>query len=129
TVFSLDAGVAVDELRCDSKGLVIGFGLAAIAVIGKLLAGFSATGRGLRRSIIGVGMIPRGEVSLIFAQIGLTSGLLTQGLYSAVAVMVVLTGIATPSLLRALLPQHAPTELHGQCDLVMDAPMEDEAAT
>ena len=128
-IFFVAVGAAIDVWAFNSKVLVIGFGLAAIAVIGKLLAGFSATGRGLRRSIIGVGMIPRGEVSLIFAQIGLTSGLLTQGLYSAVAVMVVLTGIATPSLLRALLPQHAPTELHGQCDLVMDAPMEDEAAT
>ena len=128
-IFFVAVGAAIDVRAFNPKVLVIGFGLAAIAVIGKLLAGFSATGRGLRRSIIGVGMIPRGEVSLIFAQIGLTSGLLTQGLYSAVAVMVVLTGIATPSLLRALLPQHAPTELHGQCDLVMDAPMEDEAAT
>jgi len=128
-IFFVAVGAAIDVWAFNSKVLVIGFGLAAIAVIGKLLAGFSATGRGLRRSIIGVGMIPRGEVSLIFAQIGLTSGLLTQGLYSAVAVMVVLTGIATPSLLRALLPQHAPTELHGQCELVMDAPMEDEAAT
>jgi hypothetical protein len=52
--------------------------------------------------------------------------LLTEGLYSAVAMMVVITGFATPLLLRALLPQHAPTELHGECDLVMDAPMDDE---
>ena len=66
-------------------------------------------------------------MSLIFAQIGLTSGLLTEGLYSAVAVMVVLTAITTPLMLRALLPQSVPTEVHGRSDLVMNAPMDDEA--
>jgi Kef-type K+ transport system membrane component KefB len=125
-IFFVAVGAAIDVLTLKSQFLLIGVGLAAIAIVGKLLAGFAAPGRGLRRSIIGVGMIPRGEVSLIFAQIGLTSGLLTEGLYSAVAMMVVITGFATPLLLRALLPQHAPTELHGECDLVMDAPMDDE---
>ena len=125
-IFFVAVGAAIDVRTLKSQFLLIGVGLAAIAIVGKFLAGFAAPGRGLRRSIIGVGMIPRGEVSLIFAQIGLTSGLLTEGLYSAVAVMVVITGFATPLLLRALLPQHAPTELHGECDLVMDAPMDDE---
>ena len=132
-IFFVVVGAAIDArtlnpLNADSrKFLFIGIGLAAIAIAGKMLAGLAAPGRGLRRSIIGVGMIPRGEVSLIFAQIGLTSGLLSQGLYSAVAVMVVLTAIATPLLLRALLPQSEPTELHGQSDLVMNAPMDDES--
>ena len=132
-IFFVVVGAAIDvrtlnPLNAGSrKFLIIGIGLAAIAIVGKMLAGFAAPGRGLRRSVIGAGMIPRGEVSLIFAQIGLTSGLLTEGLYSAVAVMVVLTALATPLLLRALLPQSVPTEVHGQSDLVMDAPMDDEA--
>src|SRR5262249_62417272 len=100
-------------------------GLAAIAIVGKFLAGFAATGRGLRRAVIGAGMIPRGEVSLIFAQIGLTSQLLTQGLYSAVALMVIVTSFVTPLLLRALLPRSAPSEVAPEHDLVVDAPMED----
>ena len=49
-------------------------------------------------------MIPRGEVSLVFAQIGLAGGLLTAGLYGAVMVMVIITAFATPLALRALLP-------------------------
>ena len=125
-IFFVVVGAAVDVRTFTSKFLVIGVGLAAIAAAGKLLAGFAAPGRGLRRSIIGVGMIPRGEVSLIFAQIGLTSGLLIEGLYSAIAVMVVLTALATPSLLRALLPQHVPSEVRAPGDLMMDAPMDDE---
>ncbi|HEY8130283.1 MAG TPA: cation:proton antiporter [Thermoanaerobaculia bacterium] len=132
-IFFVVVGAAIDvrtlnPLHAGSrKFLIIGAGLAAIAIVGKMLAGFAVAGRGLRRSVIGAGMIPRGEVSLIFAQIGLTSGLLTEGLYSAVAVMVVLTAITTPLLLRALLPQSVPTEVHGRSDLVMNAPMDDEA--
>src|SRR5438105_3238339 len=74
-IFFVAVGAAIDVRTLRSQFLLIGVGLAAIAIVGKLLAGFAATGRGLRRSIVGVGMIPRGEVSLIFAQIGLTSGL------------------------------------------------------
>ncbi len=131
-IFFVAVGAAIDARTLNPldgqsrRFLAIGIGLAAVAVAGKLLAGFLATGHGLRRSIIGVGMIPRGEVSLIFAQIGLASGLLTKGLYSSVAVMVVITALTAPLLLRALLQQRAPTELHGECDLVMDAPMDDE---
>jgi Kef-type K+ transport system membrane component KefB len=126
-IFFVAVGAAIDIHAFNGQFLLIGVGLAAIAIVGKMVAGFTATGRGLRRSVIGAGMIPRGEVSLIFAQIGLTSGFLSAGLYSAVAVMVMITAFTTPLLLRALLPQHAPTEVHGQCDLVMDAPMDDES--
>ena len=62
----------------------------------------------LRRTVIGVGMIPRGEVGLIFAQIGLSTKLLSGGLYSAVALMVMLTTFITPPLLRRLLVQGTP---------------------
>lgn len=131
-IFFIAVGAAIDVRTLNPfdaasrRFLLIGIGLAAVAVLGKLLAGMTATGAHLRRSIIGVGMIPRGEVSLIFAQIGLTTGLLTAGLFSSVAVMVVITALLTPLLLRLLLPQHAPSEVRGECDFVMDAPMEDE---
>ena len=50
-------------------------------------------------------MMPRGEVGLIFARIGLAAGLLSAGLYSSVALMVILTTLVTPPLLRLLLIQ------------------------
>jgi Kef-type K+ transport system membrane component KefB len=53
--------------------------------------------------VIGVGMVPRGEVGLIFAQLGLSTGLLTAGLYSSVAMMVIITTLIAPPALRALL--------------------------
>jgi Kef-type K+ transport system membrane component KefB len=137
-IFFVAVGAAIDvrtlnpfhaESHAESrKFLAIDVLLAVVAIAGKIGAGYAAPGRGLRRSVIGGGMIPRGEVSLIFAQIGLASGLLSSGLFSSVTVMVVLTAFVTPLLLRALLAQRAPEELHGRCDFVMDAPLEDEPA-
>ena len=85
--------------------------------------------RGLRRVVIGTGMIPRGEVSLIFAQIGLTSGLLTAGLFNSVTVMVIITALVTPLLLRAQLTQGTPEARRGEYELVVDAPMDESIRT
>ena len=102
-IFFVAVGAAIDLRTMTVRYVLIGLGLAAIAIVGKLLAGSVTPGRGLRRAIIGTGMIPRGEVSLIFAQIGLTSGLLTAGLFNSVTVMVIVTAFLTPILLRAQL--------------------------
>jgi Kef-type K+ transport system membrane component KefB len=71
-------------------------------VAGKVVAGPAASRR-LRRTVSGVGMIPRGEVGLIFVRIGLAAGLLSAGVYSSVALMVIITTFITPPLLRRLL--------------------------
>jgi Kef-type K+ transport system membrane component KefB len=76
-------------------GLLI---LAAIA--GKVASGLAVTARGLNRWSVGVGMIPRGEVGLIFAQIGLTAGIVEPGLYAAVVAMVIVTTFLAPPLLK-----------------------------
>jgi Kef-type K+ transport system membrane component KefB len=122
-IFFVAVGAAIDVRALN---LTLGVGLAAIAIVGKMLAGMLAPGRGLRRWVIGAAMIPRGEVSLIFAQIGLAGGLLSTSLYGAITVMVVITAFATPLLLRALLEKRAPEVVDAAADLVMDAPMEDE---
>lgn len=102
-IFFVSVGAAVDLGAVDRRTLFIGLGLTAIGIVGKVLAGFAALRRGLNRTIIGVGMIPRGEVGLIFAQIGLSTRLLDAGLYTAVAMMVLLTTLVTPPFLRMLL--------------------------
>jgi Kef-type K+ transport system membrane component KefB len=73
-------------------------------------------------------MIPRGEVGLIFATIGLSTKLLDPGLYSAVALMVMLTTFITPPILRRLLVQRTPDEKPDDYtgDYVMEAPMDRE---
>ncbi|HEX9163882.1 MAG TPA: cation:proton antiporter [Thermoanaerobaculia bacterium] len=129
-IFFIVVGAAIDlkSLNPFDSGtrqfLMVGLALTAIGIIGKVAAGFVVMQRSLRRIVIGVGMIPRGEVGLIFAQIGLSTKLLSGGLYSAVALMVIITTFVTPPVLRRVLDARAPDELHGEADLVMDAPMD-----
>jgi Kef-type K+ transport system membrane component KefB len=131
-IFFVAVGAAIDVKTLNPldpaarRFLVVGVLLAVVAVAGKIAAGFLVPGRGLRRSVIGVGMIPRGEVSLIFAQIGLASGLLSAGLYGSIAIMVVITAFITPLLLRRMLPPTGLAEEYDGAKAVVEVPMEDE---
>ncbi|MBA3289774.1 MAG: cation:proton antiporter, partial [Acidimicrobiia bacterium] len=74
--------------------------LLGIAVVGKLVSAYGAVGIHSDRLLIGIGMIPRGEVGLIFASIGLAEGVLDDELYGALLVVVLLSTVVTPPLLR-----------------------------
>jgi Kef-type K+ transport system membrane component KefB len=76
-------------------------GLTVLAIVGKLLSGLGAA-RGTRL-LVGIGMIPRGEVGLIFATVGMELGLLSKELYAALLAMIVLTTFLTPLLLQLAL--------------------------
>ncbi len=80
--------------------LVVAIVLFIVAVVGKMGSGWAVFKRGIKKSAVGVGMIPRGEVGLIFAQLGLTSGIFDSSLFSAVTVMVMLTTFICPPLLK-----------------------------
>ncbi len=82
--------------------LLIALTLFIVAVVGKLVSGFAVFQKGIKKSVVGVGMIPRGEVGLIFAQVGLTYGIFTSELFSAVTVMVMLTTFIAPPLLKIM---------------------------
>ncbi|HVR41187.1 MAG TPA: cation:proton antiporter [Thermoanaerobaculia bacterium] len=119
-IFFVVVGAAVDLKAITREDLFLGLALTVVGILGKVAAGFVVWGKGLKRLVVGVGMIPRGEVGLIFAQIGLTTKLLNAGLYSAVALMVMTTTFVTPPLLRRLLVARAPDVREE--DLVTDAP-------
>lgn len=128
-IFFVAVGAAVDVRALNPFDaqtrpyFVVGLILTAVGVIGKVAAGFAALRPGVKRLVIGVGMIPRGEVGLIFAQIGLTSKLLDAGLYSAVAMMVMLTTLMTPPMLRGLVEKRSPAvRAADEHNLVVDAP-------
>lgn len=131
-IFFVSVGAAVDLRALDPrepaslKLLLLGLLLTAVGIAGKVLAGWAVLERHVRRIVVGVGMIPRGEVGLIFATIGLTSGVISTGLYSAVALMVMLTTLVTPPMLRRLLPRRSANEPGAVSDLVSEAPFEDE---
>lgn len=80
--------------------LIVGFALFTIAALGKVVAGFPVWWRRFNRMAVGIGMIPRGEVGLIFANLGLAAGVLSSELFSAIILMVIGTTFIAPPLLR-----------------------------
>jgi Kef-type K+ transport system membrane component KefB len=108
-VFFVLMGVKVD-LRTFADSSILGFALAltAVALLGKQVCAFGVLERGLDRISVGVGMIPRGEVGLIFASIGASLTLhgtpvISSSTYSTAVIMVILTTMVTPPLLKATL--------------------------
>jgi Kef-type K+ transport system membrane component KefB len=79
--------------------------LTAAAIVGKQLCAFGVIGKGRDRLSIGIGMIPRGDVGLIFANMGLTlmvggEAVVTRSVFSAIVVMVIATTVMTPPALK-----------------------------
>ena len=74
--------------------------LTLLAVVGKVAAGWAAPWAKFRRVVVGVGMIPRGEVGLIFADIGRRSGILGAEVFNAVLLMILVTTFLAPVLLK-----------------------------
>jgi Kef-type K+ transport system membrane component KefB len=82
--------------------LLVAGALILLAVIGKVAAGWAAPWTKFRRLVVGVGMVPRGEVGLIFADIGRRSGVLGDEVFGAVLLMVMVTTFIAPPALKAL---------------------------
>ena len=108
-IFFVSVGASVDLRLLDptspaARGtLLVAAALIVIAIVGKLVAGWAAPWVPLRRLVVGVGMVPRGEVGLIFADIGRRSGVLTEDVFGAVLLMVMATTFVAPPGLKALL--------------------------
>jgi Kef-type K+ transport system membrane component KefB len=83
----------------DPSTLLLAASLTVVAILGKLVAGWAA-GAGRDHISVGIGMVPRGEVGLIFASIGKGLGVVDEKVFSAIVVMVMLTTLATPLALR-----------------------------
>lgn len=82
----------------------VGAALIVVAVLGKMASGYVVGwgAEGLNHAAIGVGMVPRGEVGLIFADIGLRNGILSQETFSAILIMVIVTTFIAPPLLKVI---------------------------
>ena len=108
-VFFVLMGVRVD-LKTFADSSILGFALVltAVAIVGKQACALAVLERGLDRISVGIGMIPRGEVGLIFASIGAAlmlggNPVVSRSTYSAVVIMVILTTLVTPPLLKVSL--------------------------
>jgi Kef-type K+ transport system membrane component KefB len=86
------------------EGLVVALFLLAVAIVGKLATGWSYWSKEpTRRLVVGLGMLPRGEVGLIFLGLGTQARLLTPALEAAILLMVIGTTFLAPILLRVVL--------------------------
>lgn len=117
--FFVVMGMMVDvHVLADPKILMFGLVYTASAVVAKmvgcglptLLCGFNA--RGALR--VGVGMVPRGEVALIIAGIGLASGFLTKEVFGVAVLMTLLTTMVAPPLLVAVFARKGSGLRHGK---------------
>ncbi len=96
-----DLGVLNPAIPANRTGLIIAAFLILVAILGKVATGLAVFGQpGINRLAIGVGMIPRGEVGLVFAAVGTASGTLSQSLDVAIILMVIVTTFLAPPLLR-----------------------------
>jgi Kef-type K+ transport system membrane component KefB/glycine cleavage system regulatory protein len=95
----IGAEARVNALAQPGALLIVGV-LGVIAVGGKVVAGLAVPRRSANRLVIGVGMIPRGEVGLVFATLGLSSGVLKAREHAALLLVVLATTIVAPPWLR-----------------------------
>lgn len=102
-VFFVLMGIQVKlETFADPSVILMAAVLTVMAIIGKVVSGFVLPSRFDRLSV-GIGMMPRGEVGLIFASIGKGLGVVDDAVFSAVVIMVMLTTLLTPPLLKITL--------------------------
>ena len=100
-IFFMQIGLDTDVTKFfDGHVLALAAVLTVIAVVGKALSALGAVGVKADKFVIGVGMVPRGEVGLIFATIGVSVGVFDDELYAVVLLVVLLTTVIAPPLLR-----------------------------
>ncbi|MFZ9174075.1 MAG: cation:proton antiporter [Vulcanococcus sp.] len=87
------------------EGLIVAAFLLAVAMAGKVAAGWCyLSSDPTNRLVVGLGMMPRGEVGLIFLGLGSQAGILTPALEAAILLMVIGTTFLAPILLRLVIP-------------------------
>ncbi len=100
SIFFVLMGIQVKlEMFFDMHILLMATALLIVAIVGKLASGIGFRTKG-NRWIVGVGMVPRGEVGLIFASIGKGFGVINDALFAAIVLMVIVTTLLAPFVLR-----------------------------
>lgn len=104
-IFFILTGMQVDlTVFANPNILVAALLLTSVAIVGKLICGWCFTsGTKINRAIIGFGMVPRGEVGLIFATVGKSIGVVDDRLYAITVIVVILTTLIPPPVLNFLI--------------------------
>ncbi len=112
-VFFVMIGVSLNfhEIDWSSPFIwVFSLSMLAVAIVGKLVGSLLIKESGLMRLIIGLAMVPRGEVGLIFAELGRVAGIFSTEVYAAMVIVIALTTLLPPFLMK-LLYQRFPDKL------------------
>ena len=122
-IFFLQIGIETD-IASMAKPKVLGIAgiLVLVAIVTKVAAGWGAGRNGGDRLLIGLGMMPRGEVGLIFATIGMGVGVFDDDLHAALVLVVLATTVISPAALRWRINSKGPADV----DLDLDAEAEPE---
>lgn len=105
-LFFVLMGIQVQiEMFFDLQVVIMAVGLLVAAIVGKLISGYGGK-REDDRLLIGIGMVPRGEVGLIFASIGRSLEVMSDQLFAAVILMVIVTTLISPPWLKARYASH-----------------------
>jgi Kef-type K+ transport system membrane component KefB len=110
--FLVGIGLNLDgSVFSDPRNLLFAVIVILAAVIGKFAGcGLAAQGAGRREAIrVGVGMIPRGEVGMVVAQIGASLGVVSKNVYGTIVLMSLVTTLIAPALLRRAYRESAPS--------------------
>jgi Kef-type K+ transport system membrane component KefB len=117
-----DISVLNPAVPSNREGLIMAAFLVLVAIVGKVVTGLTVFGQpNINRLAIGVGMIPRGEVGLVFAGVGSASGILSKSLEAAIIVMVIFTTFVAPPLLRLVFQNGSEAVATEPADLALEA--------
>lgn len=120
-IFFASIGIKTDLSGFGGSLVAFAIALTVVAVVTKVIGcglGARLTGFGLYDSMsIGLGMVSRGEVALIVAQKGAQAGLVSEKMFPAIVLMVIVTTLVTPLLLKVGMKKQTPdnTELPPEC--------------
>ena len=108
-IFFVMVGLSLNLRAIDwSSPFIWSFSLAlfVLAVAGKMLGAFLIRERTSTQITIGLAMIPRGEVGLIFAELGRASGIFTNEIYAAMVIVIALTTLLPPFVMKWFYERH-----------------------
>ena len=115
TIFFVSIGAKTDlsvlnpAVPANREGLIVAIFLIVVAIFGKMIAGFFAFSKEKINNLgIGAGMVPRGEVGLVFAGLGAATGALPTSIDVAIVLMVIATTFLAPPLLRVIFQPSSP---------------------
>ena len=110
-IFFVYVGISLDLSQIDFTldGILVLVGLSILAILTKLAAGLAVKGSWRQKMIVGSAMVPRGEVGLVFAEMGLQFNIISSKLFTELVLVIAVTTLLGPILLKVFLRERKGT--------------------